>query len=496
MNLENDYLSLGPEALAYLDRAHGLFINGRIVPTKDSFALIDPTSGRAFAHAAEATAADVDAAVKAARNALTGHWSQMRPHQREECMLRLAALLEKNATELSEIETVCSGRLLANTRGIDVLHSAHVIRYMAGWATKFAGETKRLSVPPAPDGDWMGYTFREPVGVVAAIVPWNVALGLAVWKIAPALATGSTVVLKPSPSTPLSVLRFAELAIEAGIPEGVLNIVTGSGPEVGQALIRHPDVALVTFTGSTKVGRHIAAEAAGLLKRHSLELGGKSPVIFFEDASVEKAIPEAAFAIFANHGQNCCAGSRLYVHRSIYNEVVEGVAAIARTMTLGSPLTETAQMGPVINRAHRDRVLSYVEAGKSQGARLAAGGEVLGEAFIRPTVLADVRSDMKPVREEIFGPVLVAAPFEEESEVLALANDSEFGLGASVWTNDLSRVHRMTKALQSGSVWINCHNVLDVALPFGGWKNSGIGADLSETALLAYTKVKASVHRY
>ena len=273
MQLENDLSRLGAAAAGHLAQSHGLFIDGRAVATAASYPLIDPSSGQEFARAAQAGMADVDAAVAAARAALGGPWARMRPHQREECMLRLAALMEANGRELSEIETLCSGRLLANTLGVDVQYSAHVLRYMAGWATKISGETKRVSAPYVPDGELSGFTFREPVGVVGAIVPWNVALGIAIWKIAPALAAGATVVLKPAPTTPLSALRLADLALEAGIPAGVLNIVTGSGPEVGQALIRHPDVALVTFTRSTGVGRQIAVEAAGALKRHSLELG-------------------------------------------------------------------------------------------------------------------------------------------------------------------------------------------------------------------------------
>jgi phenylacetaldehyde dehydrogenase len=496
MQLENDLSLLGPAAASHLDQSHGVFIDGSLRSVAVSYALIDPSSGREFARAAEAGPAEVDAAVAAARAAFIGVWSRMRPHEREEAMLRLASLMEVHGKELAEIETLCSGRLLGNTFGVDVQYSAHVLRYMAGWATKIGGETKRISAPYLPQADLNGFTFREPVGVVAAIVPWNVALGIAIWKIAPALAAGATIVLKPAPSTPLSVLRLAELSIEAGIPPGVLNIVTGSNARVGQALIRHPDVALVTFTGSTGVGRQIAVEAAGALKRHSLELGGKSPVILFEDAPLDEVIPQAAWAIFANHGQNCCAGSRLYVQKRIYEAVIEGVAEIAAGITMGSPLDPVSQIGPLFSRAHRDRVLGYVADGQAAGARLAVGGAALGDAYISPTILAETSPNMRPVREEIFGPILVAAPFRDESEVLALANDSEFGLGASVWSNDLARVHRMTRGLEAGTVWVNCHNVLDVALPFGGWKASGIGADLSESAVLACTRVKATVHRY
>jgi phenylacetaldehyde dehydrogenase len=494
--LENDLARLGPAARDFLDRQHGLFIDGQSRPTSESYDLIDPTSGRRFASAARGRSSDVDAAIRSARAALSGPWGCARPHEREASMLRLAELLECRGTGISEIESVCSGRLLANTLGVDVGYSAHVLRYMAGWATKIEGQTARLSIPYLPQGDVSGFTFREPVGVVAAIVPWNVALGIAVWKIAPALAAGCTVVLKPAPQTPLSVLWLAELAIEAGIPPGVINIVSGPDAETGQAMVRHPGVDFVTFTGSTATGRIIATEAAAGLKRCSLELGGKSPVILFADAPLDRAIDAAAWAILGNHGQNCCAGSRLYVHRSIHDRVVEGVVEIARGVAMGSPLDPASQMGPLATHAQQRRVMDLVAAGRARGARLAIGGDPVDHpgAWVRPTVLTDIDRDMPPVREEIFGPVLVAAPFDTDAEALDLANDTVYGLGASIWTNDFGRVHRMTRGLQAGSVWVNVHNALDVSLPFGGWKDSGLGADLGEAAVLANTRVKAAVH--
>ncbi|MDR7127407.1 aldehyde dehydrogenase family protein [Pseudotabrizicola sp. 4114] len=496
--LDNDLSILGAAAQAYLAKPHAPHIGGRPHSTGASYELTDPTSGQVFASVGIATANDVDAAVKSARAALGGAWGRMRPHERELAMLRLADLLERDGAEISEIETVCSGRLLGHTRGVDVGYGAHVLRYMAGWATKLEGTTSRLSIPYIADGELAGFTYREPVGVVGAIVPWNVALCIAIWKIAPALAAGCTVVLKPAPQTPLSALRFAELALEAGIPEGVINVVTGNGPEAGIALVRHPDVNMITFTGSTAIGRQIALETAGSFKRCSLELGGKSPVILFEDAPLDRAIPAAAWAIFGNHGQNCCAGSRLYVHRSIYDQVLAGVVEIAESIAVGSPLDPGSMMGPVVSRAQQQRIQGLIAAGTAEGARLVAGGTPIDGpgSYVPPTVLADVRPDMTPVREEIFGPVLVAASFDTVAEVIALANDTEYGLGASVWTNDLGRVHHMTRQLEAGSIWVNVHNALDVALPFGGWKNSGIGADLGETAVLAHTKVKASVHHY
>lgn len=494
--LDNDLACLGSAARTFLARNHGLFIGGQVRQTSETYALIDPSSGLPFASAARGRGPDVDAAVAAARAALGGPWGAARPSEREAAMLRLADLLEQHGTAISEIETVCSGRLLANTLGVDVGYSAHVLRYMAGWATKIEGQTARLSIPYIPQGDVSGFTFREPVGVVAAIVPWNVALGIAVWKIAPALAAGCTIVLKPAPQTPLSVLYLAELAIEAGIPPGVINVVTGPDAETGQAMVRHPGVDFVTFTGSTATGRIIATEAAAGLKRCSLELGGKSPVILFQDAPLDRAIEAAAWAILGNHGQNCCAGSRLYVHRSIYDRVIEGVVEIARGVAIGAPLDPQSQMGPLATHAQQRRVMDLIAAGRDRGARLAIGGQPINHpgAWVLPTVLTDINRDMPPVREEIFGPVLVAAPFDTEAEALELANDSVYGLGASIWTNDFGRVHRMTRGLQAGSVWVNVHNALDVHLPFGGWKDSGLGSDLGEAAVLANTRVKAAVH--
>lgn len=494
--LDNDFARLSAPVTAAMGRTHGLHIGGASVATPDSYALTDPTSGVEFARASEARAEDIDAAVAAAQTALVGAWQRLRPHERERRLLRLADLLEAHEREISEVETLCSGRLLANTAGVDVQYSAHVLRYMAGWATKLEGQTMRLSVPYIPDGDLRGFTFREPIGVVGAIVPWNVALGIAVWKIAPALAAGCTIVLKPAPQTPLSTLRFAELALEAGIPEGVINIVTGSGPAVGEMLVSHPGISMISFTGSTEVGRKIATQAASLFKKYSLELGGKSPVIVMEDADVDQVSEAAAWAIFGNHGQNCCAGSRLYVHRSIHDAVIERVAAIAEGIELSAPLQDGAVMGPVVSHAQQQRILSYVEGGVAEGARLVAGGQPPDHAgaYVRPTVLTGAEPQMRAVQDEIFGPVLMAAAFDTEEEVLALANNSRFGLGASVFTRDSERIHRMTQGLEAGSVWINVHNALDVALPFGGWKESGVGNDLSEAAVLAHTKLKASVH--
>jgi phenylacetaldehyde dehydrogenase len=458
--------------------------------------LVDPSSGEIVGHVPEATAGDVDAAVQAARLALEdGPWARMRPHERALAMSKLADLIEENGRELAELETINSGRLIANTRIFDVEFSAHVLRYMSGWATKIEGRTVDISAPYMPPGEFFSFTTREPIGVVAGIVPWNVPHCQAVWKLAPALAAGCTVVLKPAEPTPLTALRLADLALEAGIPAGVVNVVTGSGSGAGAALATHPGIDKISFTGSTATGKIIATHAAGAFKKYNLELGGKSPVVIMPDADLEKAILGAAWAIFGNHGQNCCAGSRLYVHQSVFDKVVEGVADIARSIRLGPGLDPESQMGPLVNRAQQQRVLDYIEAGKREGASVLTGGEAIDHAgsYVQPTVLVNTTQQMRVVREEIFGPVLVAAKFSDEAEALQLANDSDFGLGASIWTRDISRVHRFIKGFKAGNVWVNVHNVLDTALPFGGAKNSGVGYDLGEQSVLDHTRIKAAV---
>jgi phenylacetaldehyde dehydrogenase len=496
--LNNNFDLLGDESRAFLGQQHHLRIGGKpVASTGDrTSSLVDPSSGVVVGHVPEANAADVDAAVRAARHALEeGPWSKMRPHERALAMSKLADLIEQNGRELSELETINSGRLINATRVFDVEFSAHVLRYMSGWATKIEGRTVDISAPYMPPGEFFSFTTREPIGVVAGIVPWNVPLCQAIWKLAPALAAGCTVILKPAEPTPLTALRLADLALEAGIPEGVVNVVTGSGAVTGAALVAHPGIDKISFTGSTGTGRLIASSAAAAFKKYNLELGGKSPVVIMPDADLEKAIPGAAWAIFGNHGQNCCAGSRLYVHQSIFDRVVEGVAEIARSIKLGPGLDPSSQMGPLVNHAQQQRVLSYVEAGKREGAVVLTGGEVLDHAgsYMQPTVLVNTSQSMKVVREEIFGPVLVAAPFTDEADALRLANDSEFGLGASIWTRDISRVHRFIKGFKAGNVWVNVHNVLDTALPFGGSKNSGVGHDLGEQSVLDHTRIKAAV---
>ena len=498
-DLENDRSVLSRPAASFLARRHGMRIGGETrFGRAGQLQVLDPTSGEVVAEVPAGDAHDVDQAIAAARAAFEhGSWARLKPHLRAELILKLADALAAHSAALAEIEAVNSGRLLVNTRLFDVDLSVHVLRYFAGFATRIQGKTVDLSVPYLPDAEFTGFTRRDPVGVVAAIVPWNVPLCQAVWKAAPALATGCTLVLKPAEQTPLTALWLAELAEEVGIPPGVINVITGTGPVTGAALVAHPGIDKISFTGSTATGRSIAAIAGRALKPCTLELGGKSPVVILEDADLEAAIPGAAWAIFGNHGQNCCAGSRLFVHERHFNRVVEGVAKIAREIKLGPGLAPDSQMGPLISRAQQARVLDYVADARSAGAEVLAGGRApsVRGSYVEPTVLTRVQPDMRAVREEIFGPVLVAMSFSHNEEAIALANRCAYGLGASVWTRDVSTVHRFVKALEVGTVWVNNHNVLDMALPFGGLKDSGLGYELSEEAIHSHTRLKSVVLR-
>jgi phenylacetaldehyde dehydrogenase len=497
--LENDLSTLSAAAREFLSREHRMRIGDEWRTGRGAaLVVLDPTSTEAIAQVPAGDAQDVDRAVVAARAAFEkGPWARMKPHQREELLLKLADAIAANATAIAEVEAVNSGRLLTNTRLFDADLSVHILRYFAGFATRLHGKTVDLSVPYLPDMEFTGYTRRDPIGVVAGIVPWNVPLSQAVWKTAPALATGCTIVLKPAEQTPLTALWLAELAEQVGIPSGVINVVTGTGPVAGAALVAHPGVDKISFTGSTATGKRIAAIAGGALKRCAVELGGKSPVVILEDASLDEAIAGAAWAIFGNHGQNCCAGSRLYVHQRHFEAVLDGVVRIARAIRLGPGLASTSQMGPLISEGHKRRVLSYIADARAAGATVLTGGSepAARGSYVEPTVLTHVHSQMKAVREEIFGPVLVAMPFGSHEEAIALANDSSYGLGASVWTRDISTVHRFVKAFNAGTVWVNNHNVLDMALPFGGMKDSGIGHELSEEAMFSHTRLKSVVLR-
>ena len=422
----------------------------------------------------------------------------MTPSERGRLIWKLGDLLEEHADEFAELETLDNGKPLAVARAADVPLAVDLFRYMAGWATKIHGQTIPISVPYMPGSEFFSYTAREPIGVVGQIIPWNFPLLMAAWKLGPALAAGCTVVLKPAEQTPLSALRLGELIEEAGFPEGVVNIVTGLGETAGAALAAHPDVDKIAFTGSTEVGRLIV-EAAGKsnLKKVTLELGGKSPNIVLADADLSTAIPGAASAIFFNHGQCCCAGSRLYVQKPIYDEVVEGVAHHAREIRLGSGFDAATQMGPLVSQEQLQRVCSYIDAGLRDGAQLVTGGKRAGQRgyFVEPTVFAGTQQSMKIVQEEIFGPVVAAMPFDDPDEVLSLANDSTYGLAAAVWTRDVTKAHRLARRLKAGTVWINCYNVFDAALPFGGYKESGWGREMGLAAVELYTEIKAVTTR-
>jgi phenylacetaldehyde dehydrogenase len=487
-------VTLDRNVTEFLGVPRQLFIDGRWADAASgrTFETPNPATGDTLAWVAEGDAEDIDRAVKAARRAFEeGPWSRMTPSERGRIIWRIGDLILQHVDELAQLESLDNGKPFTVAQAADVPLAADMFHYMAGWATKIEGNSIDISVPYMPGANFHSYTLREPVGVVGQIIPWNFPLLMAAWKVAPALATGNCVVLKPAEQTPLTALRLAELIAEAGVPDGVVNVVPGLGETAGAALAAHPDVDKVAFTGSTAVGKLIVAAAAATnLKK--LTLGGKSPNIVFEDA-VEGAIEGAAHAIFFNHGQCCVAGSRLYVHQSRFDEVVDGVAEIAKSIKLGSGMEAGTQMGPLVSEEQLQRVSGYLESGKAEGATALSGGGRFGDRgfFIEPTVLINTHGNMKVVREEIFGPVLVAAPFTDLDEIAAKANDSEYGLGAGIWTKDISKAHALAKKLRAGTVWINCYNVFDAALPFGGYKQSGWGREMGHEVLNSYTQVKA-----
>ena len=479
----------------FVSRPRKMFIDGKWVEAASgkTFPTYNPATGEVLAQIAEGDREDIDRAVKAARKAFeSGAWPEMTASQRGRLIWKLGDLIEEHLEELAQLESLDNGKPLSVARVADVPLAADLFRYMAGWVTKIEGNTIPISAS-SKHVKYFAYTRREPVGVVGQIIPWNFPLLMAAWKLGPALATGCTVVLKPAEQTPLSALLLAELIAEAGFPDGVVNVVPGYGETAGAALASHADVDKIAFTGSTEVGRLILQAAAGNLKKVSLELGGKSPNLVFADADMKATIPGAAGAIFFNHGQCCCAGSRLYVEQSIFDHVVHGVAEQAKKIKLGPGFDPETSMGPLVSEEQMNRVCSYLESGLHEGAEAIVGGHKRAGSgyFVEPTVMVKTKPDMKVVREEIFGPVVCAMPFRDVDKLIAEANQSEYGLAAAVWTRDISKAHRIAEKLRAGTVWINCYNVFDAALPFGGYKQSGWGREMGHEALELYTEVKA-----
>lgn len=483
-------LQISSRVQEFLQGTKKLLINGEWVEARSgkTFETLDPSNKKVLAVVSQAGPEDIDLAVKAARQAFEqGPWKKMSASERGRLIYKFAELMEVHQEELAQLETLDNGKPIRETRNADVPLAIDHIRYYAGWATKIVGQT----IPVA--GSFFNYTRHEPIGVVGQIIPWNFPLLMAAWKLGAALATGCTVVLKPASHTPLTALYLGQLALEAGFPAGVINVVPGDGRAAGTALVEHPDVDKIAFTGSTPVGKKIMMQAAGTIKKVSLELGGKSPNIILPDADMSKAIPGALMGIMFNQGQVCCAGSRLFIQKKSYDNVVADLADLAKKIKLGAGIDPTTEMGPLVSRDQLETVSSYIEKGREEGAEIVAGGIYgQGEGFyVAPTIFADVDDEMTIAKEEIFGPVVAALPFDDIDDVIRRANNSEFGLAAGLWTQDLKKAHYVASEIKAGTVWVNCYNVFDAASPFGGFKQSGIGREMGSYALENYTEVKS-----
>jgi acyl-CoA reductase-like NAD-dependent aldehyde dehydrogenase len=471
-------------------KAGEIFIGGdwRQPVASETYQPINPANEEPLAAVGKGDERDIDLAIAAARKAFDeGPWPRMGAHERSRIVWRLGDLIQQNLDEMARLESLCTGKTLFDSGKVEIPFAADVFRYYAGWATKIHGETLQLR------DNAFTFTLRQPVGVIGAIVPWNFPFLLSSWKLGPALAAGNTVVLKPASQTPFTALKFAELCQEAGLPPGVVNVVTGPGGKVGMAMVRDPRVDKIAFTGSTEVGKQIMREAAGTLKRLSLELGGKSPNIVFADADMEAAVRGAMTGIFYNKGEVCAAGSRLFVEEPIHDEFVSKLTDRVKTLKVGDPMDKSTRMGPVVSKAQMDTVMSYIEAGNREGAKLVAGGKraVSGKGyFVEPTIFDGVSNTMTIAREEIFGPVLSVIPFRSVDDGLAQGNATTYGLAAAVWTRDVAKALKAARAIRAGTVWVNAYNLFDAALPFGGFKESGFGREMGSVGLDHYTEVK------
>lgn len=486
---------------SFLTRNNGHYINGRAVNGSGSecFPVVNPSSGEVIAEVNEGTAEEVNAAMDAARAAFTGSWAQTSPMERGNCLNRLAELLQRHREELAQLESLCSGKIIQLSRLFELDQSSHFMRYFAGWASKISGETMSLSLPSMQGEKYTAFTRREPVGVVVGIVPWNFSVMIAVWKMAAALACGCTIVLKPSEFTPLTLLRVAELAKEAGIPDGVINVVNGSGRTLGPLLIGHPHCAKVSFTGSVPTGIAVGKEAmADNLKRVTLELGGKNGAAFLADVTPDAMVNGILEAGYMNQGQICAAAERFYLPKSHIDEVLQKLAQRLSQLHIGASLDESTEFGPLANRAHYEKILALFDKARQEGNEIVYGGNALQGPgfFVEPTIIRAKSAQDLLMREETFGPVCTFLAYEDEEELVAMMNDSPYGLAASLWTNDLSKALRMVDRIESGTLWINMHNFLDPALPFGGIKASGIGREFGSAFIEHYTELKSVMVRY